>query len=162
MEGKEEDVSMKSSSMDIIEASLLRQILHAIQPPLIKRVDEMEKGILESKKSPDKLVFLQFKIEKHQNDEESNNTNENTSAKKSFGDIKRKSFFQLHAKSNQTCFFTELFDEDGEVEILNTMPQQGLPTGIFGAGKSKSKPKQSFLANGMTRIMHEPVSKIEK
>ncbi|MED6189297.1 hypothetical protein PIB30_094579, partial [Stylosanthes scabra] len=160
MEGKEAVVSTESLSMDIIESSALKQILHAIES-LTKRVDEMEKEILEAKKSLDKLVFLQFKNEKHQNHEESDNTDENTSRKKFFCDAKWKSSLQLHAKSNQTCVFTELSDENGEHEILNT-PQQGLPTSGIRAEKSKSKPKLSFLTNNVTKVKRESVSKIEK
>ncbi|MED6175055.1 hypothetical protein PIB30_074908 [Stylosanthes scabra] len=161
MDEKEAGVSIDLPSMDIIEISPLRQILQAIKS-LTKRVDEMEKGILEAKKSLDKLVFLQFKNEKHQNHEESDNNDKNTSAKKSFCDANRRSSFQMHVKSNQTCVFTKLSDEDEEVEIVNTEPQQELPTCVIGAGKSKSKQKISFLANSITKVKREPMSKIEK
>ncbi|XLT29632.1 hypothetical protein HN873_060924 [Arachis hypogaea] len=147
MEKKVIDDHIGSSSMDIIETSPLKQILHAIES-LSKRVDEMEKAMWIAKKSLDKLTTLQCKIDEKYH-EESDHADLHEMKNKSCGDVTKKNSCPLQVKS-ENCVFTDLSDENKDVEILHNLPPsfcKGMQTCVDGEGKSKPKSRLNFQTN---------------
>ncbi|XLT32612.1 hypothetical protein HN873_063904, partial [Arachis hypogaea] len=141
MEEKVVDDHIGSSSMEIIENSLLKQILHAIES-LSKRVDEMEKAMWMAKKSLDKLTALQCKID--EKCEKFDNTDLYEMKNKSCGDVTKKNSGPLQVKSEH-CVFMDLSDKNKDSEILHNLPPSFYKgTQICLDGEEKSKPKSRF------------------
>ncbi|XLT82721.1 hypothetical protein HN873_004474 [Arachis hypogaea] len=103
-----------------------------------------------AKKSLDKLTALQYKTdEKH---EKFDNTDPHEMKNKPCDDVTKKNSSPSEVKS-ENCVFTDLSDENKDVEILHNMPPsfyKGTQTCLDGEEKSKPKSRFGIQRNSKT------------